>query len=232
MMKPDLLLRRDSTGPQAGARSRGSYDLWGGHHAGRRQECQARGSEAAYLTLVRASTFLASRSWGSAGGDGLLAGHPGPSLARWLGNGLGELDRFLNVLIEEAAGMLAPAGFDHRAFARRHNTANKLRDIRAMMALGSPEHERLRAIGRLREQFRRGGSAQHRLILCGGPQTNPLCPASVQTIFAPADLESICTFYTITAQNFFTQLTVFRSGIVFSGGDPYFSRANVACDGI
>jgi hypothetical protein len=101
-----------------------------------------------------------------------------------------------------------------------------------MMDLGSPEHERLRAIGRLRGQFRRGGSAQHRRILRGDTETNLSCRASDQTIFAPADLESICAFYAVIAQNFFLQLTLFRSGIVFSRVEPYFNKANVACEGI
>ena len=69
---------------------------------------------------------------------------------RLLGNGLRELDRFLGLLIEEVADRIGSAEHDPRAFARLRNTANKLRLVRGMMELGSPDHRWLRAVGRLR----------------------------------------------------------------------------------
>ncbi len=71
--------------------------------------------------------------------------------AKAIGNGLRELDRFLSLLIDEVAAVVAPAGLDRAAFARQRNTANKLRTIRAAMALPSPDHDRLRTIGRTRD---------------------------------------------------------------------------------
>ena len=55
------------------------------------------------------------------------------------------------MLIDEVAALVAPSGLDRDAFARQRNTPNKLRTIRRAMALPSPDHERLRAIGRNRD---------------------------------------------------------------------------------
>jgi len=223
-MKPDLPRPRRHPRHRPDGASPGSFDL---------ATCPGvnmttgNGSEEACLTLVRASLFLASRPWGACEDE-----RAGSALARWLGNGLGELDRFLNVLIEEGAGALAPTSFDHRGFARRHNTANKLRDIRALMNLGSPDHERLRAIGRLREQFRRGGPACRQKFFGSVAALNRSYPASDEAVFVPADLAAICQFYAVTAQDFFAELTFFRSGIVILETDPYFGVANVACNGM
>ena len=68
-----------------------------------------------------------------------------------IGNSLRELDRFLNVLIDEVAAAIEPSGLDRVAFAQQRNTANKLRTIRTVMALPSPDDRRLRAIGRDRD---------------------------------------------------------------------------------
>ncbi|UIJ44199.1 hypothetical protein LZK98_14085 [Sphingomonas cannabina] len=63
-----------------------------------------------------------------------------------IGNGLRELDRFLNILIDEAARRqrlpTAP---------RQRNTANKLREFRRTMTLPNDDHERLLALGGSRE---------------------------------------------------------------------------------
>jgi hypothetical protein len=54
-------------------------------------------------------------------------------------------------LIDEVAAAIAPVGLDQARFGELRNTANKLRAIRAVMALSSPDHERMRAIGRSRD---------------------------------------------------------------------------------
>lgn len=111
---------------------------------------------AAHRTLARATTFL---------GNGLsmeaIRQGPrpivGPHRAKVIGNSLRELDGFLNLLIDEVARSVLPFD-DQAAFRRQRNTANKLRTIRAAMAMPSPDHARLRAIGRSRDC----------LVYCGG----------------------------------------------------------------
>lgn len=63
-----------------------------------------------------------------------------------IGNGLRELDRFLNVLIGEVARSCGVV-----LQRRQDNTANRLRSLRAAMAAADPDHARLRAFGRTRE---------------------------------------------------------------------------------
>lgn len=106
----------------------------------------------AHDTLLRGSGFLASslraRAQGNRGGGGSIAGPVG---AKVVGNGLRELDRFLSLLIDEAAGAIAPDGFDKAAFARRRNVADKMRRFHVMAGSADGDCERLRAIGRVRE---------------------------------------------------------------------------------
>lgn len=94
----------------------------------------------AHDTLVAGCRFLGS---GRAGTDG---GRPDGRLrARVIGNGLRELDRFLNLLIGEVALRLAvPMPTDE------HHTANRLRRLRHALGLADPDHARLMAIGRSR----------------------------------------------------------------------------------
>lgn len=68
-----------------------------------------------------------------------------------IGNGLRELDRFLSVLIDEVAGALPPRHVDTGSLARQRNTPNKLRALHTAMGRPSPDHDRLRAIGRSRD---------------------------------------------------------------------------------
>ncbi len=90
------------------------------------------------------------------------------------------------------AATIAIAGLDRGRFAGQRNTANKLRTVRAAMALPSPDHERLRAIGRAREclfhcapMVRRGDQriAERRLALA-----DRLTPS-------PEELHDLCRFY-------------------------------------
>jgi hypothetical protein len=68
-----------------------------------------------------------------------------------IGNSLRELDRFLNLLADEVARTLAQSRDDLHAIRREHNTANKIRALRDRRGLGSPDHARLRALGRSRD---------------------------------------------------------------------------------
>lgn len=103
----------------------------------------------AHLTLRRGTTFVSGSARRGAYGPAANMLHDDTAV-RMLGNGLRELDRFLTVLIEEVASSLGAVGHDRQAFARLRNTANKLRAVRAMMGLSSPDDRWLRAVGRLR----------------------------------------------------------------------------------
>lgn len=81
----------------------------------------------------------------------------GPYRAKVIGNSLRELDRFLSLLIDEVAQSVLPAE-EQAGFLRQRNTPNKLQALRAAMAMPSPDHARLRAIGRSRDC----------LFYCGG----------------------------------------------------------------
>jgi hypothetical protein len=100
---------------------------------------------------VRATRFLAAGLRPGAPGSAPPAAIAAAGQAKLIGNALRELDRFLNLLIDAAAASVAPPGIDRAAFGRQRNTANKLYALRAAMTLPSPDHERLRRIGRLRE---------------------------------------------------------------------------------
>jgi hypothetical protein len=110
----------------------------------------SRGTELgrAYSTLARGSGFLAQslRVRAKPGAAGLT----GAGGAKVVGNGLRELDRFLNLLLDEAAVTILPPDFDHVAFARRHNVASKIGDLYGLAGLAAPDAGRLRAIGRVR----------------------------------------------------------------------------------
>ena len=119
---------------------------------------------------------------------------PGP--AKTIGNGLRELDRFLSLLIDEVAAAVAPAGLDQARFAGLRNTPNKLRTIRAAMALPSPDHERLSAIGRARECLFHCAPMPRR----GGPAAAPARLALVDRLTPGEDaLRDLCRFYDAVA---------------------------------
>ena len=119
-----------------------------------------------------------------------------------IGNGLRELDRFLSLLIDEVAAVIAPTGLDRAKFARQHNTANKLRTVRAAMALPSPDHQALLAIGRRRdglfycaEIVRRGDKPP---VDPGSRQSRRIAHVGTFTPAAP-ELGGICRLYTRVA---------------------------------
>lgn len=87
----------------------------------------------------------------------------GPWRAKTIGNGLRELDRFLNILIGEVAACHGLAM--HRD---ERNTANKLTRFRAALRLPDPDHDRLRAIGRTRACLFHCGGIVRRADRAGG----------------------------------------------------------------
>jgi len=122
--------------------------------------------------------------------DDLLAG---PHRARLLGNQLRELDRFLNILIDEVArsrGVAIRAG--------EWNTANKLARLRRVAVPDDPDHGRLTALGRAREclfhcRGRVGGGAG---LTAGWPREAPRRFAPGEEIAMSArDLAGVGAFY-------------------------------------
>lgn len=98
----------------------------------------------AYATLKRGTGFLDAGL--CAPGRARPRPIAGPHSARVIGNALRELDRFLNILIGEAARAGGLSMHDGE-----YNTANKLRAFRRAVRDEDADHERLRAIGRTRE---------------------------------------------------------------------------------
>lgn len=167
------------------------------------------GVRAALATLDRATLFL---------GAGLQTGErahddaaratsiEGPLRAKVIGNGLRELDRFLSLLIDAVAHLIAPPGLDRARFSRQRNTANKLRTIRGAMALASPDHDRLLAIGRSRDCLfhcagivRRGDNRSARHMTAGWPTSGggPLHALAIgeRLTINALDLHGVCRFY-------------------------------------
>jgi hypothetical protein len=97
----------------------------------------------AYATLQRGSRFLGT---GLGGPGALPRAIAGRYRAKVIGNGLRELDRFLNLLVGEAArcgGIALPT--DER------NTANKLARLRRALSMPDPDHARLVALAHSRD---------------------------------------------------------------------------------
>jgi hypothetical protein len=161
------------------------------------------GVRRAFVTLNRATFFLGAglRTTERAQNDGARAtGIEGPHRAKVIGNGLRELDRFLSLLLDEVAAVIAPPGLDRARFRRQRNTANKLRTIRSAMARPSPDHDRLLAIGRSRDCLfhcggivRRGDGGAAMYMTAGWP--SPLFAIGERLTIDAQDLHSVCRFY-------------------------------------
>lgn len=116
-----------------------------------------------------------------------------------IGNGLRELDRFLNVLIGEIArscGVPLPHGQD--------NTANKLRCLRQAMGTPDPDHVRLRAFGRTRDCLShcagtvgRGDARDGAALTTGWRGDSGLRRVAVgaELTVSAGDLADACSFY-------------------------------------
>jgi hypothetical protein len=129
--------------------------------------------ERAFLTLDRGASFLGAGLRMPAG-----AGQPTPPAvlpagfpAKVIGNALRELDRFLNLLIDEA---MRADGL--QAFPGRRNTANKLQAYRTATCLPHADDARLRALGRSRDclfhcggRVSRGDGRGERFMTLGWP---------------------------------------------------------------
>jgi len=161
--------------------------------------------EHAFATLDRGARFL-----GAGGGQAPIAMRSrysvpvtGPYHAKVIGNGLRELDRFLNLLIDEAAHALG-----RPAFPGQRNTANKLNGLYASFGLAPRDDARMRALGRSREclfhcdgRVLRGDLRDGVRLTLGWPEVpgtdSPLrCVAIGETmVVAREDLADIAAFY-------------------------------------
>lgn len=119
------------------------------------------------------------------------------------GNGLRELDRFLNLLIDETARI-----HDIPALPDQRNTAVRLRQLRAVSTVVQDDHDRLIALGRSRYcLFHCNGIARHgdaydpATMLLGWPDRpgadQPLrrVPLGHRFALGPDNLESVGLFY-------------------------------------
>lgn len=151
----------------------------------------------AYATLHRGADFFVA--WLQPADGRLPATHAHRS--KVIANGLRELDRFLNLLLDEVSIRhgLVPA-------RNQHNTANKLRDLCAALGVPNADDARLRALGRVRACLfhcaglaARGDTAQAPLLTLGWHDATgrPRRVALDQAIVIErADLERIRQFYT------------------------------------
>ncbi|MBY8822505.1 hypothetical protein [Sphingomonas colocasiae] len=153
----------------------------------------------AYATLSRGARFL---------GAGLVISpvayraYPMAYGAKVLGNGLRELDRFLNILIGEVARACgAPVSPNER------NTANKLRRLRHALAVSDSDHARLVAMGRSRDclfhcsgRVHRGDRPGDSRITAGWPEAVPHRVAvGGELTMTASELAEICDFYVAIA---------------------------------
>ncbi|MCW3836164.1 hypothetical protein OM513_08950 [Sphingomonas canadensis] len=161
----------------------------------------------ASATLLRGASFLGAglRPWPGAEGAAPITGR---YRAKVIGNGLRELDRFLNLLIDEAAlarGLAARPG--------QRNTSNKLGAYRQWLGRPHPDAERLRALGRSREclfhcegRVTRGDSLDCGFLTAGWPELPgtqaPLRRFGIgERIEASGeDLDDVCALYRRIAQ--------------------------------
>jgi len=119
--------------------------------------------------------------------------------AKVIGNGLRELDRFLDVLIGEVArscGVPLPR--------ERRDTANRLRILRTAMAMTDADHARLRAFGRTRECLfhcagivRRGDTRDAAMLTTGWRDAEGLrrVPVGDELVVSAGDIADACNYY-------------------------------------
>jgi hypothetical protein len=156
-------------------------------------------------TLFRGAAFLGAclRTPIAHDVESLAPAIVGRYRAKVIGNGLRELDRFLNLLIDAASDA---EGLSVRPGQR--NTANKLAAYRAAMALPNHDDRRLRALGRSRDclfhcggRVRRGDRRDAMTMTVGWPErlggNAPLDRVSIgqELTVTRGDLDDVCRFY-------------------------------------
>ncbi|MEP9361278.1 hypothetical protein [Sphingomonas sp. KR3-1] len=188
----------------------------------------------AYATLEHGAHFLGQ-------GLGLDAGVPraiaGRYRAKVIGNGLRELDRFLQHLLQALAatrGIALPE--------RERNTANKVARLRELLGVADPDRARLLALGRTRDcLFHCGGLVRRGDARDGGAMTIPWrgagsaalrrVPLGERLELSAAELLEICHYYRALALRLFNEAGVVvpaRRSIRETRASPGLARATGA----
>ena len=127
--------------------------------------------------------------------------------AKVLGNGLRELDRFLNILLDEVAAGAGWSAEDLAPLARTRNTPNKLAAVSLRMNIPAGHDVRLRALGRCRDTLfhcngivRRGDRRHGTTLTLGWPSEargglSRELQIGEHLSLSAADLAWICDFY-------------------------------------
>lgn len=116
----------------------------------------------AYATLSAGCTFVATEAR-----QDDMTREAASGRLRMMGNRLHELDRFLSVLIDEAAALGKEPRLGDRFFTTMHNTPEKLRRLGDGGAGMEDLRLRLRAIGKICAYLRHCGDDIHREDLAG-----------------------------------------------------------------
>ena len=154
-------------------------------------------------TLRNGARFLAAGLRTQDGDSSMPAAITGRFRARVIGNGLRELDRFLDVLMDEAA----PAD-GHRSGPAQRHTANKLRALFPGCDRSAQEHARLVALSRTRAclfycggRVLRGDARDSAWLTVGwsdpADRTGALHRVAVgeQVAVTSEDVADVCRFY-------------------------------------
>lgn len=167
-------------------------------------------------TLLRGADFLGSGLWFPSGAGPSPVRHiNGRCRARVIGNGLRELDRFLNVLLDETMTL-------HRLRARpdQKNTANKWSAFQHWRGAPLSHDKRLRALGRSRNclfycggYITRGDSRSTRFFTAGWPEAEAGSGRLREFVIGEfldisvAELAETCAFYRLVATDLFGELS-------------------------
>lgn len=142
---------------------------------------------AAIDTMTRGASFLQGRAtiFERRGAS------PAARHAMVLANALSELDRFLNVLLNELAAGGGLRGPELRAFRRRRDAARKLAAYPALLGGGHDDHRLLRTMSTHKAALRRIFAARrpHRTSFA------PVTEAAPATVLPAIDLVAIGAYY-------------------------------------
>ena len=143
----------------------------------------------AHATLVAGCDFVSQRQWEVSHARTLPCPWTQGVHNRLLANYLRELDRFLCVLLEEAALSLGGPDHDARRFARLRKTSDKLKLVEHMIGMPSRHDARLGAIRRIATRLRRPGT------ICQPSHAKDISLACDVSLETPLALQSIARFY-------------------------------------
>lgn len=159
--------------------------------------------ERAYQTLQRGARFFAAHAGATSPSSGQAVPISHRHRSKWIGNGLRELDRFLNLLLDavaQARGLVAAP--DQR------NSANKLRALRTALGREGDDHARLVALAETRACLFHcdgilRGSAMAEACWAGLGRLPQPAPAieGAMLVVQPADFRRVGEFYRTLADD-------------------------------